>query len=218
MRDHELATGHIYHVFSRSIARYIIFNNDIEYSRILEVIEYYMSERPPASYSRILYYSTDVQDGYKELNKTKDKAVDIVAYCIMPTHIHLILKQLRNNGISIFMKNILNSYTRYFNTKHERKGPLWEGRFKSVLVGTDEYLMHLTRYVHLNPATAQIVTKPEEWLYSSYNAYIQNNNQANGFCKYSDLLKIDPKDYKSFVEDRISYQQELQRIKKLLLE
>jgi putative transposase len=79
----------------------------------------------------------------------------------MPTHIHLVLRQLKDGGISKFMSNILNSYSRYFNIKHNRKGPLWEGRFRKVLVGSDEQLLHLTRYVHLNPVTACLVDKPK---------------------------------------------------------
>ena len=70
------------------------------------------------------------------------------------------------------MRRLLNSYTRYFNEKIKRKGPLWEGRFKKVLVNSDEQLLHLTRYVHLNPVSAGIVEKPEDWPCSSYREYI----------------------------------------------
>ncbi len=78
----------------------------------------------------------------------------------MPTHIHLILKQLKEDGISAYMSKILNSYTCYFNRRTKRKGPLWESRFKRVEVTSDEQLLHLTRYIHLNPVTAHIVEEP----------------------------------------------------------
>jgi putative transposase len=134
----------------------------------------------------------------------------------MPTHLHLILKQLKHNGISIFMNNILNSYTRYFNTKHKRKGPLWEARFKNILIEKDEYLLHLTRYIHLNPVTASLINKPEDWLASSYREYIEKN--AEKICQYDDVLKTEPISYKQFVDDRISYQRELAKIKQYLFD
>jgi len=135
----------------------------------------------------------------------------------MPTHVHFILKQLKQNGISIFMNHILNSYTRYFNTKHKRKGPLWEARFGSVLVEIDEHLIHLTRYVHLNPVAAKLVDKPENWKFSSYQEYLLQIPEDK-ICTYDELLDIIPNSYREFVEGRISYPQELQRIKKLFFE
>jgi len=133
----------------------------------------------------------------------------------MPTHVHLILKQLTSDGISDFIGKVLNSYSKYFNTKHKRKGPLWEERFKNILVITDEQLLHLTRYLHLNPATALIVEKPEDWPYSSYCEYL-GIGQGIGLCKYQDILNINPKSYRKFVNDRISYQRELAKIKALI--
>jgi putative transposase len=116
------------------------------------------------------------------------------------------------------MSTILNSYTRYFNTKHKRKGPLWESRFKSVLVETDEQLLHLTRYIHLNPVTAFLVDKPEEWKASSYNEYLLKVSGSDRTCNYDGILDIEPSSYRKFVEDRISYQRELAKIKELLIE
>lgn len=218
MRDHALTVGQTYHVFSRSIAGYVIFNNDNEYSRMRDVFEYYVSERPSMSLSKYLLLSDEAQKSHSEIDESAGRLVDIIAYCIMPTHIHLILRQLQEDGISFYMKNALNSYTRYFNTKHKRKGPLWEGRFKSVLVKEDEYLQHLTRYIHLNPVTSNLVKKPENWKYSSYNEYLQTANKDEYMCRYQDLLEITPERYREFVEDRISYQQELHQIKAMLLE
>lgn len=134
----------------------------------------------------------------------------------MPTHIHLVLKQTQPAGISIFMGNILNGYTRYFNTKHHRKGPLWESKFQNVLVENDEQLLHLTRYIHLNPTSAGIVEKPQDWKFSSYNEYL--NNVDYPICQFKDLLEFQPKKYKEFIQDRIAYQRELTIIKKQLID
>jgi len=116
------------------------------------------------------------------------------------------------------MNNILNSYTRYFNIRHNRKGPLWEGPYKKLAVETDEQLLHLTRYVHLNPVTSYLVNKPDEWLYSSYKEYLGTDNLSQKICNFGNLLDIRPNSYSEFVEDRISYQRELAKIKSLAIE
>lgn len=218
MRKDLLVAGQVYHIFTRSIADFKIFNNDAEFSRMLRVIRYYQREKPMVKFSRYIQLEENMQDNNTEKKSylEKEKLVEIIAYCLMPTHLHLILKQLKKNGISVFMSNILNSYTRYFNTKHKRKGPLWEGRFKNVLIEEDEYLLHLTRYIHLNPVTADLIDKPEDWLASSYREYIGENPEE--ICQYDDILKIEPNSYKQFVEDRISYQRELAKIKQYLFD
>lgn len=212
MRKDLLVEGEIYHIFSKSIANFIVFNNDLEFSRMLEAIHYYEIENPAIRFSDFIELHKDTGE-YAD----KDKLVEIIAYCLMPTHLHLILKQLKEKGISVFMSTILNSYSRYFNLKHNRKGPLWESRFKNVLVETDEQLLHLTRYLHLNPVTAYLVNKPEEWTYSSYKEYLTANNNLK-ICNYCKFLDIKPVSYKIFIDDRISYQRELAEIKSLILE
>jgi putative transposase len=219
MIKNSLVKGEFYHVFTKSIADYIIFNNDVEFARMVKVIHYYQKENPPQKFS----YFVKMQN--KGLKSFQDKAqpansnlIEIIAYCLMPTHLHLILTPVKEDGLSIFMSNILNSYTRYFNIKHKRKGPLWEGRFKSVLVESDEQLLHLTRYIHLNPVTACIVNKPQEWMASSYLEYLSQVNENDKICHYDNVLDINPSYYKNFVEDRISYQRELAYIKSVAIE
>lgn len=150
--------------------------------------------------------------------KSEPKIVEIIAYCIMPNHIHLLLEQIEENGISKYMNNILNSYSRYFNTKYERKGPLWESRFKNVMVLTDEQLIHLTRYIHLNPVTASLVNKPEDWQFSSYKEYIGKIETDKFICKFDDYIDVSPSIYADFVENNIDYQKELAMIKNAIFD
>lgn len=215
MRKDPLETGEIYHVFSKSIAGFVIFNNNREFERMMGTILYYQNRDLPISFSKFTRFN-DLAKIIEQFNKS-EKSVQIIAYCIMPTHFHFVLKQLEDDGISVFMRKVLDSYTRYFNIKHNRKGPLWEGKFKSVLAEKDEQLLHLTRYVHLNPTTSNLCDKPEQWQFSSYNEYLATNNEIS-FCKYDGILEIDPKSYEKFVEDRINYQKELKRIKDLIME
>jgi putative transposase len=209
--------GQVYHVLNKSIAGYKIFNNRSEFDRMLE---------------RVIFYQSKKREKFSTFNKRKDyknelkelttldgeKEVEIIAYCLMPTHFHLLLKQLTDNGISNYLNILLNSYTRYFNTKHKRKGPLWTGRSKKLLVETDEQLLHLTRYIHLNPATSYLVDKPGDWSYSSYKEYLKTTNNSLKISKFDDLLDIDTKRYRKFVEDTVDYQRNLKKIKDLLLE
>ncbi len=205
----------VYHVFTKSIAEYKVFNSREDFLRIQQIMKYYQMDKPRVSFSRVI---KDQSMCNSEISSSQEKIVAIIVYCIMPTHVHFILRQLKENGISVFMNNMLNSYTKYFNIKHNRKGPLWESRFKRVLVMADEYLLHLTRYIHLNPVTAYLVNKPEHWEFSSYQEYIGLLNNYNRLCDYSDILEITPQFYKKFVEDRIDYQRRLSKIKSLVFD
>ncbi|MCG2725615.1 MAG: transposase [Elusimicrobia bacterium] len=207
-RKDALVTNEIYHIFNKSIADYKIFNTSNDFLRIKQNLLYYQSPKD-TSFS-VFIRSNEIEHSQKNIS------VKIIAYCIMPTHFHLILKQLDNGGISKYINNISNSYSRYFNIKHNRKGPLWQGRFKNVLVKDDEQLLHLTRYIHLNPVTSNLIDKPETWEYSSYREYL--NLEKNKLCDFSEVLSIDPKDYKKFVNDRINYQRELAKVSHLILE
>ena len=138
----------------------------------------------------------------------------------MPTHVHFILKQNSDHGISVYMNKLLNSYTRYFNTLHGRKGPLWEARFKSVLVSDDEQLLHLTRYIHLNPTSADLVKNSEDWSFSSYGEFINKDlyKIKDRLCDFNDLIDMNSKQYEKFVNDQKSYQRKLSLIKNILID
>jgi len=211
----------IYHVVNKSIAEFVIFNEPDEFLRMLLAIRYYQTGTQAISLSQFVR-SNKPEKHLKNIKlpiKSKDcKLIEIIAYCLMPTHLHLMLEELKDNGISKFMNNILNSYTHYFNLKHKRKGPLWQARSKKVAMETDEQLLYVTSYIHSNPVIANIADKPEKWPYSSYKEYLQVVDEAKRICKYSDILDIDLLPYKKYVEDMIPYQKELAKIKKLDLE
>lgn len=216
VRKFSLVTGQIYHIFSKSIADYKIFRNNHEYQRMKELFQYYNRESPPVKFSESLRRRN--KENFSLGSNLEDKKIllKFIAYCLMPTHFHLIVYQLEKEGVSIFIKHILSSYTRYFNVKTGRKGPLWESRFKAVLVETDEQLLHLSRYVHLNPSTARLVDNPSDWKFSSYKEFL--GEEKDGICDFSQVLEIRPADYRDFVESRIDYQRQLAKIKSLVLE
>lgn len=221
IRKDPLTTGQIYHIMNKSIAGYKIFNTQHDYQRMQQMLRYFSIAEKLPKFSQFLEREEIKTLGLEAcLEKYFGGAkyhVQPIAYCLMPTHLHIVVKQLRPNGISTFMSNTLNSYSRYFNLKHKRKGPLWVDRFKDVLVKTDEQLLHLTRYLHLNPTTAGLTKRPEEWLWSSYHEYT-TKKVTHPLCRFSELLNITPAQHRNFVNDHIDFQRELGKIKKLLLE
>jgi putative transposase len=214
-RKVSLASGEIYHVFTKSIAEFKVFNSEKDYARMMKTIDFYRRLDTPCRFSE---YIESANYEKARLNpQDSERIVDIVAYCLMPSHLHLVVKQLSDGGISRFINLVLKSYSKYFNLSHNRKGPLWEGRFKNVLVETDEQLLHLTRYVHLNPVTAFLISQPEDWKYSSYTEYV-GLSENKKLCNCSSVFDIDIPSYKQFVNNRIGYQRELAKIKMLVLE
>ena len=213
IRKEVLALGSIYHVFTKSIAGYNIFYQEIHQLRIIEAMRFYQLENPPCKFSRFIQLKNTNRQTCPEISSllmatNKSKLVEIIAYCIMPTHLHLVLHQTKDDGVGRFMRKLLDSYTRYFNIRHNRKGPLWEARFKNVLVKTDEQLLHLTRYVHLNPVTAYLVDDPTKWFPSSYNEYL-GERVTERICSYMSFLDVEPAAYRQFVKEGIEYQRQL---------
>ena len=212
-----LANNEYYHIYNRSIAKYIIFNNAQEYSRMLELINILLFKNFNYQYSQFKKFS---QNNQKEIiDKLKiqnDTLVDIICYCVMPTHFHLLLKQNVDHGITKYIGKLSNSYSKYFNTIHQRSGPLWASRFKNIRVEDDKQLLHLTRYIHLNPASAGLVNNAQDWKYSTYGEFL--GKSQNKICKFKDIIDMDYIEYKKFVDDRKNYQQQLSQIKNLVID
>lgn len=139
----------------------------------------------------------------------------LLAYCIMPDHYHLLVKLQSEYSFSKYMNDIENSYSRYFNTFNHRKGPLWQSQFRAVLIEDDETLLHVHRYIHLNPTTSGFVKKPEEWKWSSYNYFI---SEKQGLAEHKEISINSINVYKQFVEDQINYQKTIRGIRRRLLE
>lgn len=204
--------GYFFHIFNKSIANYGIFSVHNNILRFLKTLHYYNSSNYKIHFSDFLkkniHYSPDL------FLEDHDANVRYIAYCIMPDHYHLLIRI--NNNLTPFSKyisDVENSYTRYFNIKYKRKGPLWQSRYKYKKINTDEQLLHVSRYIHLNPVTNRLIEKPEDWLYSSYRQYISNHGLLN---KIKEVSIQSPEKYRTFVESNIDYQRKLKQIKKLM--
>lgn len=217
-----LITNQIYHVINRGTASQPIFLNHYDYQRALETIFYYQNESLPLRYSFFKRLPIKEKSAILDRLGTQKKfTAEIIAFCLMPNHIHLLLKQIKDGGISNYMSNVANSYTRYFNTKQKRVGPLFQGKFKAVRIENDEQLLHVSRYIHLNPYSSYVVKDTKElldYLYSSLPEYLnpQKFNQCQKEIVLEHFSKTNP--YKKFVLDQADYQRKLQEIKHLSLE
>jgi len=156
------------------------------------VAQYYQLLDLPCSFTIFLEQNKNdfslAEEKIRQLAAVLRRRVMIVAYCIMPTHIHFILRQEEDNGIMDFMRLIQNSQACYFNLKYKRRGPLWEGRFGGRIMADTGDMLSETRYVHLNPTTAYLVDRPETWKFSSYNEYVGHVEKAKGICDWEEWL------------------------------
>jgi REP-associated tyrosine transposase len=214
MKREKFVEGGIYHVFNKSIAGYGIFKDIKIADRFVKVLDYYNKTSVTYSLSKALikkkYFPNNL------LYPKSNALIKFISYCFMPDHYHLLIKILSNNCLSKFINNVENSFTRYFNIRFERKGPLYQTAFKTVRINSNEQLLHVSRYIHLNPTTAGLVQKPEDWMFSSYQEFITNDKILKEIMTEISIKSINA--YKKFVEDQKDYQRKLARIKKFLLD
>lgn len=196
-----------YHIYNRGVEKRKIFTQPRDYKRFIRTLFYYQFTSPKPSFSKF---------AKSELNLFKpvleNKIAEVICYCLMPNHFHLLIRQLKDSGISTLLGQISNSYTKYFNTKYTRVGSLLQGTFKAVPIETDEQLLHVSRYIHLNPVVSGLVNKLDTYKWSSYSEFI---NGQESFCSSQEILNFfpSPPKYKEFVEDQIDYGTTLEILK-----
>lgn len=210
-RTTPFVNDHIYHIYNRGSEKRVVFEDKYHYRRFLKTMAYYQLKGPKPKFSHFFKYQA-----FKTARA--QRLVDILAYCLMPNHFHLLIKQKEEGGITEMMTKLILSYTKYFNTKHNRVGALFQGQFKAVLIESDEQLIHISRYIHLNPIVSLLVKDLDTFNYSSYGEYIKANNP--GICSKDEILGFfkSSQDYARFVEDQIEYGQTLERIKHQIIE
>lgn len=212
--------GSIYHVFNRTIDGRNIFKDQSLCLLFSKLLAYYRSAKAKISFSKLKTLEKDRLEGIKrDIKYKKYFRVNILAYCLMPTHFHLLVKQKIENGLQRFVANTVNSLTRYFNLKNKRKGPLFLPKFKSVRIQTDEQLIHVSRYIHLNPYSSEVVNKKEDLInfsWSSLGEYLSSTQQ--NLIDTTHILSLfgnDKDKYKQFVCSNAEYQKTLEQVKYL---
>lgn len=190
--------GEFYHLYNRGLSRQDIFTQGRDYSQFIKTIFYYQIQNPKPKFSLYRQSKTFPID-------TSKKIVDIISYCLMPNHFHLLVKQLQDGGISEFMRKFIHSYTKYRNVKYNQQGPIFQGIFKAVLIEKDEQLIHLSRYIHLNPLVSLLAKDLSLYPWSSYKTFIGLEDRP-AIAK-EEILSFfkSPDDYKQFVLDQADY-------------
>ncbi len=222
VRKLPLVTDEFYHVFNRGVAKQPIFTNKGDYQRFVLTQKYYLHDRLPFKLSRLLQLPHDMQESFWEAHKNQkdNRRVDIVSYVLMPNHFHFLLKQRTDNGISSFIRRTIDGYTKYYNTKHDRVGPLFQGSFKAIRVEDETQLLHLSRYIHLNPLASCVVTESDFLAYpwSSLPDYLGNNNDSHIYTDPVLNHFHKTKTYQQFILDHADHAKKLEEIKHLAID
>ena len=211
------APNNYYHIYNRGTDKREIFLNNSDYLRFIALlyicnnikpvhIQWFTQERPLDEIFNI---------------QRENILIDIGAYCLMPNHFHLLVKEKEENGISNFMRKLSTAYAMYFNKKYERSGNLFQGRFKSELIDKNEYLKYLFSYIHLNPIKliepnwketgikdeGRAIKFLNNYQWSSYVFYIGGKQKdpildKNKFPDYFENIK----EFKTFIAGWLNYQ------------
>ncbi len=142
-------TNETFHVYNRGVDRQVLYQTNDMFKRFLDLINEFYNSRE----------------------------LLINAFCLMPNHFHLLIKQIKSFGISSLMEKVCGDFARIANHSRSRSGHLFEGRYKMKVARHDDSPILLARYIHLNPCKAGLVAKPEDWQYSSFRSYLGNSSQ-----------------------------------------
>lgn len=216
--------GEVYHVFNRAVARQPVFLGKRYYDRVIETIFFYSFTKPRLRFSH--YNRLPLEQRAKFLKELKDhgeKLISLKAYSLMPNHFHFLIKQTKEKGISTFMRNFQDSYAKYFNIKNSRIGSLFQSMFKAVRIESDEQLIHVARYIHLNPLTSYVIKdfhELETYPWTSFPAYIKNSGEKDEIIDREEILShfSSIESFKKFTLDQLDYQRKLEKIKHLTIE
>jgi len=160
-----------YHIYNRGVEKRKIFQDQQDYNVFLNYLKEYLS--PPSKdeeIKTIFILQGESFKGIARRPKNYYEKIELVSYCLMPNHFHLLVKQSSKDSMEKFLRSLATRYSMYFNKKHKRVGSLFQGPYKAVLVNEDTYLLHLSRYIHLNPYE---YTKNLTEAYSSYADYLK---------------------------------------------
>lgn len=203
--------GGFYHVFNRGVEKRDIFLDEQDYNMFLYYLFVYTT---PLEEVLIKYPLLPI----RLYNKNLHGQIEIISFCLMPNHFHFLLRQDTIDGVQKLLKQMTNAYTLYFNNKYQRVGGLVQGRYKAVMIETDELLIHVSRYIHLNPVVSSLVESPEDYKWSNYPEYLGRFCIIKCSTDYILSYFSSKEKYKKFVENQIDYAKKLEKIKHLTLE
>lgn len=177
-----------YHVYNRGAGGRKIFIDDVDRRKFMSLLRRHLVALPPDTPQEYTVYDAE-----------------LVAYCLMGNHFHLLLYQEQEVGaITGLMRSLLTAYSMYFNLRHKSQGHLFQGVYKASHIQTESYLAHITRYIHLNPRTYRT------YAWSSLPQYLGVEDEL---ISLNHIEQLSPEAYSSFLEDYVDRHQLLQEIK-----
>ena len=225
-----LITNSIYHVYNRSVGYIRLFHDKRNVDRFVDLLDFYRFPH----FNRFSKYNNlpiELRTQYLEkIITTRQPIVELYSYDCHDDHFHIQLKQLQDNGIRNYISNIQNGYAKFFNTKNQRSGSVFQNPFKTVYIKSEDQLIHLSRYIHLQPVTDQIIEFDQlaiqpgnSFIYYNgkniagnrlFEAKYANSNLIN--TEYILSLIGSTEKYRRFIANQVDYQRKLAQIKKLL--
>lgn len=184
-----------YHVYNRGVDKRKIFIDDQDYAIFLSLFKRHLGEKPDIG-SQGREYDWLVND------------VEVVAFCLMPNHFHLLLYQVEMDAVTKLLRAVCSSYSTYFNLKYSRTGTLFQGCFKAVRVNDQGYLQYLTRYIHRNPPDYL------NWGWSSLDYWLAEKSAY--WIKQQRLNDMSPEKYLGFIKDEVAYRSTLKEISDIM--
>ena len=192
----EIVTGEIFHVLNRGVDNREIFLDEEDYFRFIHNLFEFNDLSPVFNLSYYLNRLQYIDFVNQYIKKPRKLIVEILAFCLMPNHFHLLLRQRGEGGLTKFMRKIGVGYANYFNQKYKRSGTLFQGRYKLVLVSSESHFVHLPYYIHFNPLD---LTMPE-WRKGEIQNYQKAVEILNSFRWSSHLDYIGKKNFPSVTQ------------------
>ncbi len=210
-----------YHIYNRGVEKRKIFEDRKDYLAFLGCLKLYLT--PPKPLDRRISHTlqgsslSDTKTIYAPSRQPKNhqNTIELVAYCLMPNHFHLLIRQINKDSMNHFMRSLTTRYSMNFNKKHERVGHLFQGIYKAVMVEQESQFLWVTKYIHRNPLTLPVCNndpaKLVEYPYSSYKNYLGQIHQTwvhpENILTY--FSETNPRNsYQNFVEETLANQKE----------
>lgn len=215
-RSHPITTGNHYHVYNKTIDGKRPFENPRILQKFKEICWYYRSKESKVCFADFIRATDRRKTSIESIICDESSfRVNVLAYCIMPTHFHFLIQQKLDGGISAYTSQIQNSFTRYFNNLRSRKGPLFIQHFQSRQVDSEADIKHLSRYIHLNPYSCGYVSVVDEaftYRGSSFNELTSSTVYPRITNGYSILTYFgnNLRRYREFVIQNAEYQKQLE--------
>ncbi len=173
----DFVSGAIFHIYNHVIDNYQLFYDDIDYNFMINILEKNIKVIPSSIY----------------------------AYCLMPDHYHFLIKQNSETEVFKLFNYSFIRYAIYYNKKYNRKGPIFQSPLQHKIIESNTYLLHLCKYIHLNPIRKDLVDNPEDWAYSNYNDWIGKSNDILTPKDICEKLFITQDNYKNFINSISNY-------------